>query len=116
MDNDTTKNKGAHAKILSEFREKKAQILVGTQTEVPNQKGKVVKVFFPKLNLPSPYPILNEKSRVNSEHRVNSILRADKQIKLTNKYKFNGVQYTVSFIEKRKAANKPTKRKFDFDF
>ena len=92
------------------------EILVGTQTEVPNQKGKVVKVFFPKLNLPSPYPILNEKSRVNSEHRVNSILRADKQIKLTNKYKFNGVQYTVSFIEKRKAANKPTKRKFDFDF
>ncbi len=31
MDNDTTKNKGAHAKILNEFREKKAQILVGTQ-------------------------------------------------------------------------------------
>jgi len=31
MDNDTTKNKGSHAKILSEFREKKAQILVGTQ-------------------------------------------------------------------------------------
>ena len=31
MDNDTTKNKGAHAKLLAEFREKKAQILVGTQ-------------------------------------------------------------------------------------
>ena len=31
MDNDTTKNKGAHAQILSEFRNKKAQILVGTQ-------------------------------------------------------------------------------------
>lgn len=31
MDNDTTSTKGAHAKILSEFREKKAQILVGTQ-------------------------------------------------------------------------------------
>lgn len=31
MDNDTTKTKGAHAKLLGEFREKKAQILVGTQ-------------------------------------------------------------------------------------
>jgi len=31
MDNDTTQNKGAHAKILGEFRDKKAQILVGTQ-------------------------------------------------------------------------------------
>ena len=31
MDNDTTKTKGAHAKLLAEFREKKAQILVGTQ-------------------------------------------------------------------------------------
>ncbi|MBQ7466957.1 MAG: primosomal protein N', partial [Clostridia bacterium] len=31
MDNDTTKTKGAHNKILSAFREGKAQILVGTQ-------------------------------------------------------------------------------------
>jgi len=31
MDNDTTKNKGAHSKLLGEFRDKKAQILVGTQ-------------------------------------------------------------------------------------
>lgn len=31
MDNDTTKTKGAHAKLLGEFREGKAQILVGTQ-------------------------------------------------------------------------------------
>lgn len=31
MDNDTTKAKGAHAKILSEFKDKKASILVGTQ-------------------------------------------------------------------------------------
>ena len=33
-----------------------------------------------------------------------------------HEYKFNGVKYTVSFIEKRKAAKKPKKRKFDFDF
>lgn len=31
MDNDTTKAKGSHSKILSDFREKKANILVGTQ-------------------------------------------------------------------------------------
>lgn len=31
MDNDTTQGKDAHLKILSEFREKKARILVGTQ-------------------------------------------------------------------------------------
>lgn len=31
MDNDTTKTKGAHNKLLSAFRDKKADILVGTQ-------------------------------------------------------------------------------------
>ncbi len=31
MDNDTTKTKDSHLKILSDFREKKTQILVGTQ-------------------------------------------------------------------------------------
>ena len=31
MDNDTTRGKDAHARILSEFAQKKAQILVGTQ-------------------------------------------------------------------------------------
>ena len=31
MDNDTTRTKGAHHKIIEAFREKKAQILVGTQ-------------------------------------------------------------------------------------
>lgn len=31
MDNDTTQSKDAHLKILSQFREKKAKILVGTQ-------------------------------------------------------------------------------------
>lgn len=31
MDNDTTRGKGGHAKILQQFREKKANVLVGTQ-------------------------------------------------------------------------------------
>ena len=91
-------------------------VLVGEQTEVPEQKGKVVKIFFPKLTLPSPYPILLDKSRINSEHRIKHILRADRQLDLICKYKFNGVKYTVAFIEKRKVAKKKTKRKFDFDF
>ena len=30
------------------------KVLVGSQTDMPNQKGKVVKLFFPKLSLPSP--------------------------------------------------------------
>lgn len=91
-------------------------VLVGTQTEVPKQNGKVTKIFFPKLSLPSPYPILIDKSRINSEHRVKKLLRADTQIKIINKFRFNGVKYTAAFIEKRKAAKKPQKRKFDFDF
>ena len=102
--------------LLEAKKEDTSPILIGSQTEVPNQKGKVVKVFFPKLNLPSPYPILNEKSRINSDHKAKKVLRADKQIKLINKYKINGVKYSVAFIEKRKAAKKPPRRKFDFDF
>jgi len=92
------------------------EVLVGTQTDLPKQKGKVFKMFFPKLNLPSPYPILNNKSRINSEHRSKKFAKVDKQIEIINHYKFNGVKYNVSFIEKRKAAKKPPKRKFDFDF
>ena len=108
--------KKAILEAKKELEEDKSPILVGAQTEVPNQKGKVVKVFFHKLNLPSPYPILNEKSRINSDHKAKNVLRADRQIKLINKYKINGVKYSVSFIEKRKAAKKPARRKFDFDF
>ena len=96
--------------------ESQQTVLVGTQTKLPSQKGKVIKVLFPKLSLPSPYPILLDKSRINSEHRARHFLRTDKQVKLMNNYKINGVKYHISFIEKRKAAKKPAKRKFDFDF
>lgn len=91
--------------------------LVGESTDLPNQKGKVVKVFFPKLTLPSPYPITaQDKSRINSEHRAKTFIKIDRQVQLMNKHKINGVKYKQAFIDKRKAAQKPTKRKFDFDF
>ena len=92
------------------------QTLVGQQIELPNQKGKVVKMFFPKLSLPSPYPILTDKSRINSEIRARRLCSPDKQVTLINKYKMNGVKYSTGFIEKRKAAQKTPKKKFDFDF
>lgn len=92
------------------------QVLVGEQSEVPNQKGKIVKMFFPKLNLPSAYPTSLGKSRVNSERTVNKFMKIDTQVSLINKYKFNGVKYNLSFINKRKLAQKPQKKKFDFDF
>ena len=91
-------------------------ILEGTKTELPQQSGKVVKVFFPKLSLPSPYPILLDKSRINSDHRAKKFARTDKQVKIINNHQFNGVKYKLAFIEKRKAAKKPARRKFDFDF
>ena len=91
--------------------------LVGESTDLPNQKGKVVKVFFPKLTLPSPYPITaQDKSRINSDHRAKSFVKIDTQVQLMNKHKINGVKYKQAFIDKRKAAQKPPKRKFDFDF
>lgn len=92
------------------------KMLVGTQIDIPNQKGKVVKMFFPKLSLPSPYPILTDKSRINSEHRARRLASPDRQVAFINKYKINGVKYKTGFIEKRKAAQKPQKKKFDFDF
>lgn len=90
-------------------------MLVGNKSDVPNQKGRVVKLYFPKLALPSAYPILLEKSRINSDHRASRFMPTDKQVTLINKYKFNRVKYRQGFIEKRKAASKP-KRKFEFDF
>ena len=90
--------------------------LVGSTASLPEQKGKVNKIFFPKFILPSAYPILVDKSRINSTHRAKKILKTDKQIDIINKKQFNAVKYNVGFIEKRMAAKKSTKKKFDFDF
>lgn len=91
-------------------------LLVGSTTDMPQQKGKIIKLLFPKLNLPSPYPSSQDKSRINSIYRAKRFLSPDKQITIINIHKFNGVKYNIGFIEKRKAAQKPAKRKFDFDF
>ena len=91
--------------------------LIGSASETQQQKGRVVKLTIPKLTLPSPYPIQQDnKSRINSEHRAKHFATTDKQIKVINKHQFNRVKYKVSFIEKRKVAQKPQKRKFEFDF
>lgn len=97
---------------------KNNEVLVGEKSLVPSQKGKVVKMFFPKLALPSAYPNSQEKSRVNSERKISHLMKTDKQVALINKYKFNAVSYSRAFIEKRKFVqkDKPNKKKFDFDF
>ena len=109
--------KEAQQKAIQEIKNDSSNIVLeGSKTELPQQTGKVVKVFFPKLSLPSPYPVLLDKSRINSDHRAKKFARTDKQVKIINQHHFNGVKYKLAFIEKRKAAKKPAKRKFDFDF
>ena len=95
---------------------KKNEVLVSEKVDLPNQKGKVVKIFFPRLSLPSAYPMSLEKSRVNSEVTAKKFMSIDKQVTLINHYKFNAIKYHKSFIDKRKAAQKPAKKKLDFDF
>ena len=93
------------------------QTLIGSETDLPNMRGKVVKMYFPRLSLPSPYPIpQQDKSRINSEHRARIFMPTDKQIILVNNKKFNRIKYKTGFIEKRRAAQKSQKKKFDFDF
>ena len=118
LDNDRkVELKQAQIKAIEESEKDASNVvLIGTQTDLPTQSGRVTKIFFPKLSLPSPYPILLDKSRINSEFRAKRFTRTDKQIKIINKYHFNGVKYNLAFIEKRKAAKKPPRRKFDFDF
>lgn len=92
------------------------KVLVSEKIDLPKQKGKVVKMFFPRLSLPSTYPTSQEKSRVNTEKTVRRFMNIDDQVALINHYKFNAVKYHQSFIDKRKAAQKTQKKVFDFDF
>ena len=91
-------------------------MLVGKMGEIPNQKGKVTKLFFPKFNLPTPYPTTGKDSRINSNYRSRKFMTPSKQLQLINKKKIVGVRYSTFFIEKRKSASKPKKPKFSFDF
>ena len=96
--------------------QKKSQVLISEKIDLPKQKGKVVKMYFPRLTLPSAYPMSLEKSRVNSEVTVNKFMSIDDQVALINHYKFNAIKYHQSFIDKRKVAQRPAKKRFDFDF
>ena len=95
--------------------EKYNESMKGKETEVPVQKGKVTKLFIPKLMLPTAYPILQDSSRINSDYRTSSMLKADRMIWMFNKHKFKAVIYNAGFIEKRKKTKK-AKPKFNFDF
>lgn len=96
---------------------KQNQMLVGDKTDLPEQQGKVTKILFPKLALPSAYPTGKNVSRVNSDYKVKKFMSNDRQIILINDYKFNSVKYRESYIQKRKVATpKPKKKLFDFDF
>ena len=66
MDNDTTRNKDAHAKILGEFASKKAHILVGTQmiakdtVRIMIELCRQTETFFKKLHKGNVLPIFKE--------------------------------------------------------
>lgn len=99
-----------------EERHKKAALLTGRQIEIPKQKGRVVSVLFPVLPLPSAYPTLIEKSRINTERRAKHFLSPSAQITLINKYYFNQVKYSLDFINKRKVIAYDLKKASRFDF
>lgn len=90
--------------------------LMGKTIELPKQDGKVAKIFFPRLNLPTSYPTSQTVSKINVKVKLGKLSKTDQTIKLINQYKFNGVKYSQKFIDKRKAAFQPPKKKFNFDF
>lgn len=101
--------------VAQEEIKKLDEDLKGREVDVPTQKGKVTKLFIPKLVLPSPFPILQDVSRINSDFKCKKLLRADQTINLFNKFKFKAVIYSTGFLEKRKKVKKP-RPKFNFDF
>ena len=103
--------KTARESVSNDFDKK----LKGKETEIPAQKGKVQKLFIPKLSLPSPYPVLTKSSRINSDYRVQKFSPADKTIHEFSIYRFKAVHYSTGFLEKRRIIKK-TKPKFSFDF
>lgn len=99
-------------------RQKRAALLTGRQIEIPKQKGRVVSVLFPVIPLPSAYPILLEKNRINTEHKVKHFMSPSEQITLINRFYFNQINYSLDFINKRKVIEHDLKKasRFDFDF
>lgn len=84
---------------------KRAERLTGERLALSKQKGKVTKLIIPKLKLPTTYPKTTTFNRFNSDYHVRNFVSASRQILILNDLKINGVSYTESFVEKRKAMN-----------
>ena len=84
---------------------RKAERLTGERLSLSKQKGKVTKLIIPKLKLPTVYPKTVTFNRFNSEYHVRNFVSASRQILILNDLKINGVSYSESFVEKRKAMN-----------
>ena len=84
---------------------RKAERLTGERLSLSKQKGKVTKLVIPKLKLPTAYPKTVTFNRFNSEYHVRNFVSASRQILILNDLKINGVSYSETFVEKRKAMN-----------
>ncbi len=84
---------------------RKAERLTGERFNLSKQKGKVTKLIIPKLKLPTVYPKTVTFNRFNSEYHVRNFVSASRQILILNDLKINGVSYSETFVEKRKAMN-----------
>ena len=84
---------------------KRAERLTGERLNLSKQKGKVTKLVIPKLKLPTTYPKTTTFNRFNSDYYVRNFVSASRQILILNDLRINGVSYTDSFVEKRKAMN-----------
>lgn len=84
---------------------RKAERLTGERLSLSKQKGKVTKLVIPKLKLPTVYPKTVTFNRFNSEYHVRNFVSASRQILILNDLKINGVSYSETFVEKRKAMN-----------
>ena len=84
---------------------KRAERLTGERLNLSKQKGKVTKLVIPKLKLPTTYPKTTTFNRFNSEYHVRNFVSASRQILILNDLRINGVSYSESFVEKRRAMN-----------
>ena len=84
---------------------KRAERLTGERLNISKQKGKITRIFIPKLKLPTAYPKTVTFNRFNSNFRARNFVSASREILILNDLKINGVAYSDNFVEKRKAIN-----------
>jgi len=94
----------------------KSALLTGRVLEIPKQKGKVVSVLFPELPLPSAYPVLEEKSRINPLRKIRRFLSASEEIIFINDKMINQIKYSLDFVNKRKVMAHDLEKASRFDF